>query len=74
MVRTFQAALTGVVALLAMPGAGCQSGPGRAQEALPFKVGQAFPALVLPAIDSGHPRSITEFRGQKLILHIFASW
>jgi len=36
--------------------------------------GQPFPALQLPAMEDGRPRSIVEFRGRKLILHIFASW
>ena len=39
-----------------------------------FKVGQPFPDIVLPALKNGQPGSVTDFRGQKLILHIFASW
>ena len=39
-----------------------------------FEIGQPFPTLAFPAIEDGRPRSITEFRGQKLILHVFASW
>ena len=35
--------------------------------------GHAFPALVLPSFD-GVERATTAFLGQKLILHIFASW
>lgn len=38
-----------------------------------FTVGQPFPNLVLPTLD-GKPRSIADFRGKKVILHIFASW
>ncbi|MFQ5723708.1 MAG: hypothetical protein ACE5G6_04390 [Terriglobia bacterium] len=56
-------------------------GGGRAQQArrfqLPpsgFEVGQVFPTLTLPAAEDGRPRSLADFRGQKLILHIFASW
>lgn len=45
--------------------------PGR--PAAPFVVGEPFPSLVLPDVE-GRPRSIAEFRGRKLILHIFASW
>ena len=37
-------------------------------------VGQPFPPLVLPDAATGRARSIAEFRGRKLILHIFASW
>ena len=40
----------------------------------PFEVGQPFPALALPALEDGSPRSIADFRGKKLILHVFASW
>ena len=39
-----------------------------------FEVGQPFPNLVLPALEDGTPRSIEDFRGHKLILHVFASW
>ena len=37
-------------------------------------IGEPFPNLVLPSIDDGQPRSIAEFRGQKLVLQVFASW
>lgn len=39
-----------------------------------LEVGQTFPDLVLPAVEDGRPRSLAQFRGQKLLLHIFASW
>lgn len=39
-----------------------------------FEVGQPFPTLSFPALEDGRPRSITEFRGQRIILHVFASW
>lgn len=39
-----------------------------------FEVGQPFPPITLPALRDGRPMSIMQFRGQKLILHIFASW
>lgn len=39
----------------------------------PFESGQEFPNLVLPDLE-GRPMSITGFRGQRMILHIFASW
>ena len=39
-----------------------------------FEVGQPFPDLVLPSAEDGRPMSLADFRGQKLILHIFASW
>ena len=37
-------------------------------------VGQPFPELALPAIDDGRPLSVADFRGEKLVLHVFASW
>jgi len=33
-----------------------------------------FPELFLPSLDDGRPVSIASFRGQKLVLHVFASW
>jgi len=47
-----------------------------AQGSLPasFEVGAPFPTLSFPSLDGGRPASIADFRGQKVILHIFASW
>jgi hypothetical protein len=39
-----------------------------------FNVGEAFPTLALPSAADGRPVSLTEFRGRKLIVNIFASW
>jgi len=39
-----------------------------------FKVGEPFPNRVLPSLADGKPLSLARFRGQKVILHIFASW
>ena len=39
-----------------------------------FQVGEKFPDIVLPALEDGRPLSLTDFRGEKIILHIFASW
>ena len=36
--------------------------------------GQPFPDLTLPAIDDQHAMSVADFRGQKVLLHIWASW
>jgi hypothetical protein len=38
------------------------------------KVGQPFPALLLPSLADGSPISVESFRGRKLLLHQFASW
>ena len=48
-----------------------------AQSSLPpsgFEIGQRFPALAFPALEDGTPRSIVDYRGHRVILHIFASW
>ena len=39
-----------------------------------LKVGEPFPALTLPSLQDDRPLSIADFRGEKLILHIWASW
>ena len=39
-----------------------------------LEVGQPFPALSLPSLTDGSPTSVRDFRGQKLVLHVWASW
>ncbi len=39
-----------------------------------FRVGEPFPSIALPSLDDGKLRSIDAFRGQKVVLHLFASW
>jgi hypothetical protein len=39
-----------------------------------LQAGRQFPNLTLPSLEDGRPASISDFRGRKLILHIFASW
>ena len=36
--------------------------------------GTPFPDLLLPAMEGGRPMSVSQFRGQRIALHIFASW
>jgi len=45
-----------------------------AAQAAPFEVGRAVPALTLPSITDGKPMSVADFRGQKVMLHVWASW
>jgi len=40
---------------------------------LAIEVGEPFPVVTMPSLD-GTARSIADFRGQKTMLHIFASW
>lgn len=39
-----------------------------------IEVGQPFPEIVLPSLEDGAPMSIADFRGRKVLLHVFASW
>ena len=39
-----------------------------------MEVGQPFPLLRLPSLDDGRPMSVADFRGSKLVLHLWASW
>ena len=50
------------------------SGQQAARRPGPFEVGRPFPVLALPDAADGKSRSIAEFRGRKIILHVFASW
>ena len=36
--------------------------------------GEPFPDIVLPSMTDGRPMSLADFRGRKVILHVFASW
>lgn len=49
-------------------------GPRAARPSSGFEVGEPFPAVALPALEGGTPSSIADFRGKKVILHVFASW
>ena len=37
-------------------------------------VGQPLPDLVLPTLEGGQARSLADYRGKPLVLHVFASW
>jgi hypothetical protein len=67
---TGYALLVGVlaVALLATPP------PSASAKEVPVRVGEPFPALLLPSLADGSPLSIGQFRGRKVLLHQFASW
>ncbi len=60
-----------LLSLVLMPGS------ARADTSTPMpklEVGQRFPGTFLPSLTDGRPMSLLQFRGQKVILHIFASW
>lgn len=62
--------LAGLCGLLLAAG----GGGGRVAAAVPIVVGKPFPEVVLPSIAGGQPMSIASFRGQRVVLHVFASW
>jgi hypothetical protein len=47
---------------------------GAQAQGIGFEMGQPFPTLSFPALEDGRPRSIADFRGKRVILHVFASW
>ena len=49
-------------------------GLGTRAEPPSLEVGQPFPDLALPSVSDGTPMSIADFRGRKVVLHVFASW
>ncbi len=42
-------------------------------ETIPLTVGEVLPDFTLPDLD-GHMHSLTEFRGKKLLVFMWASW
>ena len=39
-----------------------------------IRQGEPFPTLILPSIENGEPASVQQYRGHKVVLHVFASW
>lgn len=39
-----------------------------------IEVGRPFPNLVLPSLEDGRPSSLVQYKGKKILLHVFASW
>ncbi len=66
----WQVALVAVVAALAS----VADAQGTRSIDVGTDVGELFPSLVLPALADGQPLAVSEFRGQKILLHQFASW
>ena len=60
--------LTGIALIFMIVASGKAAAPSGLQ------VGQPFPRLTLPALEDGQPSSLADFRGEKVILHIWASW
>ena len=47
---------------------------GRPATARAIEVGNPLPLLQLPRLEDGRPGSVADYRGEKLVLHVFASW
>jgi len=47
---------------------------GAAAQTPRIEEGRPFPGLTLPSMTDGSPMSMAEFRGKKVVLHVFASW
>jgi len=64
--------------LAATLAAACASGQAVNFEKSAAKVdiaeGRRFPDLRLPRLETGEPGSIADYRGERLVLHVFASW
>lgn len=58
----------GPIAISALALAAGFSGPE------PFTPGTAFPDAPLSHLDDGAPARVSDYRGTKLVLHVFASW
>ena len=63
--------MRGIIAagLLAAAATAAQAGPmGR------LEVGKPFPDVTFTALADGKPASLQSYRGQRVVLHVFASW
>ena len=47
---------------------------GTSSAAREIEVGEPFPLLQLPRQGDGRPGGVADYRGEKLVLHVFASW
>ena len=51
------------------------SHPAFAQRGLgEIKMGQRFPDFTFRSMEDGSPVSMADYRGKKVVLHVFASW
>jgi hypothetical protein len=69
--------LKGYLALSFMLMIGTVSGTASAADSSPMgdiAIGKPFPTVWLPSAEDGQAMSVSQLRGHKLVLHIFASW
>ena len=62
----------GVTEIMSIRGAEGATAPR--PDSVEFHEGEMFPTTVFPSLENSRPGSVADFRGKKLILHIFASW
>ena len=62
----------GVTGIMSVRGA--QGATAPSPDSVEFHEGEMFPTTVFPSLENSWPGSVADFRGKKLILHIFASW
>ncbi len=53
---------------------GVSSGSPTQRRDSPLAVGDLFPDLAFPSLEDGTPARLSDFRGKKVMLHVFASW
>ena len=39
-----------------------------------IEMNQPFPDILLPDLETGQPSSLSKYRGERVVLHVFASW
>ncbi len=71
--RVFAPALTALAAAL-FACSGDRPAAPLEDPVLKVEVGQPVPDFVFPSIEDGSPVSLAQFRGKKIVLHVFASW
>ena len=70
MTRLFRRCATAVVFAVA----GLATTQHANAQAPSLEVGQLFPIINMPTTDSELPQSLLNYRGKKIVLHVFASW
>jgi len=66
--------LTSAVGTIVAAGAALAPCTGVAAASPAFEEGRPAPALALPRLDGSGMGSIADYRGRKVVLHVFASW
>lgn len=68
-------AAVGVISAVAcLAGVACLAMPAAAAPEGSLVPGESFPDIAMPNAASGELQSIADFRGEKLMLQVFASW